>query len=842
MFTLLGCMLLGSTLAQFCPSIFAPVCGIRLLDRSLRTFPNECVLDNQEFSNIGGRYRLLHQGECNEDSSEEGSGICTTIYQPVCGIRWYDRRQQTFSNECVLRHQRAGFRFLHEGECRQIWRPLPIEPYQSQSSYLIQGPGEISGASFGERDSYNHEEASSSTYGNSHSESNSYQHSEENEESSYGGIGSRYTRVCPEIYQPVCGVIGYNQNRRTFPNECILIHEGYQLLHQGPCLEGPQACTLQYAPVCAISYTQRHERTFSNECFLRIEQSTNPFPRYQFLHEGECQNGLEQNNYNQGESYSSSNSESSSYSHSETNEPALYGGIRSRYIGGPEACTREFAPVCAISYTQRHERTFSNECLLRVEQSTNPFARYEFLHQGECRNGLGLNNYGEEESSSSSHSETSSYSHSESNEPFYGGIQSRYIGGPQGCTLQYEPVCAISLTQRHERTFSNECLLRVEQSTNPFPGYRFLHEGECRNSLGQNNYGEEESSSSSHSESYSHSESNEPLYGGIQSRYIGEPQGCTYQYEPVCAISLTQRHERTFSNECLLRVEQSTNPFPRYRFLHEGECQHGLIQNNYGEEDSSSSSYSESSSYSHSESNEPSYYGGIQSRFIGVCPLNFQPVCGINRFTQNRETFSNECEMRRAGYQLLHQGQCADGSQACTLQYEPVCAISLTQRHERTFSNECLLRNEQSTNPFPGYRFLHVGECGHGQTQVCSLIYRPVCGIHRADGSQRTFSNECLLRNERGLYQLLHEGQCHQGSFYQPQIQPARYEQGHDEHDEESSSSSSSASSSSGLGGASSSSSSSNSRSNSGHSESSVTEELPTRYIRTSYVTGPRII
>ncbi len=91
-----------------------------------------------------------------------------------------------------------------------------------------------------------------------------------------------------------------------------------------------------------------------------------------------------------------------------------------------QACTREYAPVCAARRGSR-PRTFSNACLAR-----NAGAR--IIHRGACRGGQAQSS-------------------------------------PGVCTMEHRPVCART---RHGRpqTFSNACLAR-------HAGARVVHRGPC---------------------------------------------------------------------------------------------------------------------------------------------------------------------------------------------------------------------------------------------------------------------------------------------------------------------------------------------------------------------------
>lgn len=99
--------------------------------------------------------------------------------------------------------------------------------------------------------------------------------------------------------------------------------------------------------------------------------------------------------------------------------------------GPPQACTFEYAPVCAER--GRDRQTFGNACQARVDG-------YRIVSQGECRRGGG-------------------------------GVGPGPDRGPQACTREYQPVCAAR--GGREQTFGNECVARAD-------GFRVIYDGECR--------------------------------------------------------------------------------------------------------------------------------------------------------------------------------------------------------------------------------------------------------------------------------------------------------------------------------------------------------------------------
>jgi hypothetical protein len=87
------------------------------------------------------------------------------------------------------------------------------------------------------------------------------------------------------------------------------------------------------------------------------------------------------------------------------------------------------------------------------------------------------------------------------------------------------------------------------------------------------------------------------------------------------------------------------------------------------------------------------------------CAREYAPVCGERR--HRRQTFSNSCEARRAGFDIVRRGQCSGGP-----------GFPGTDRPDRPD------RPHRPDRP-----------------QMCPQIYRPVCAVR--DGRSRTFPNNC---------------------------------------------------------------------------------------------------
>lgn len=93
---------------QFCPKHYEPVCARRGGDR--QTFANACLAER-------AGYRILRDGECRDGGGGGGGGeeqtFCTREYAPVCARRHGELR--TFPNECEARA--ADYNVVDDGPC-----------------------------------------------------------------------------------------------------------------------------------------------------------------------------------------------------------------------------------------------------------------------------------------------------------------------------------------------------------------------------------------------------------------------------------------------------------------------------------------------------------------------------------------------------------------------------------------------------------------------------------------------------------------------------------------------------------------------------------------------------
>jgi len=94
------------------------------------------------------------------------------------------------------------------------------------------------------------------------------------------------------------------------------------------------------------------------------------------------------------------------------------------------------------------------------------------------------------------------------------------------------------------------------------------------------------------------------------------------------------------------------------------------------------------------------------------CTREYAPVCGERH--NRRQTFSNSCEARRAGFDIVRRGQCSGGP-----------GFPGTNRPDR-----------------PPHRPDRPGRPHRpDRPQMCPQIYKPVCAVR--DGRRRTFANSC---------------------------------------------------------------------------------------------------
>src|SRR5690606_26571598 len=89
---------------------------------------------------------------------------------------------------------------------------------------------------------------------------------------------------------------------------------------------------------------------------------------------------------------------------------------------------------------------------------------------------------------------------------------------------------------------------------------------------------------------------------------------------------------------------------------------------------------------------------------LQMCTRHYDPVCA--RRGSEVQTFSNACMADRAGFRIIHNGECRrppDRDQRfCTREYRPVCARSGSRL--QTCGNACEAESA-------GWRIVRTGRC-----------------------------------------------------------------------------------------------------------------------------------
>lgn len=126
---------------------------------------------------------------------------------------------------------------------------------------------------------------------------------------------------------------------------CVVVEEGPGY-RPAPPRPGPVACTREYQPVCGERRGER--QTFPNACTARADG-------YRVSHAGACRSSGNSGTIGGG---------SGGWNRPDRDRPRQ-----------PQACTREYAPVCARR--GRETRTFPNACEARS-------ADYRVIGSGRC--------------------------------------------------------------------------------------------------------------------------------------------------------------------------------------------------------------------------------------------------------------------------------------------------------------------------------------------------------------------------------------------------------------------------------------------------------------------------
>ena len=658
--------------------------------------PAKCVAD-EDCGGLDFIYCEKDTGSC------DGSGlcalkpqVCTKEYKPVCGCTG-----ETFANECMA--HAAGVNIAAEGPCQK--------PCGGPTGLLC-GDGEFC-----------QYDAGTCGAGNA-------------------GICIDKPEACSKEYFPVCGC-----DLVSYGNDCMRQLAGVSKAYDGECqcksnsdcgktsycqkddCDGagtckpkPEACIDLYAPVCGCDGT-----TYGNACAAAANGVN-------VGSEGQC--GGEDKCMTHKDCLPTSLDEGAPF----CLKPVGQCGAAGKCITGPDACSKEYFPVCGCDSV-----TWGNECLAHL-------AGANIQHVGECEPDP-------TQCKSNESCAKGQYCDKEAGDCDGEGV---CAGTPDACIEIYDPVCGCD-----ETSYSNSCFAAAA-------GVNVMHEGKCEpvviecehtEQCPEGSYCAKETCSGvgiceavpagcpdvwdpvCGCDGQTHGNSCEAAAAGVNIAYKGEcepvnvvcksnlncakgeycskevgscsgygvcttmPDVCIAIYDPVCGCD-----ETTYSNKCDAASHGVT-------IAHLGKCEPVI-------KECDDNSVCADGEYCEKTAGDCNGAGICQAKPT-VCTLQLNPICGCDG-----QTYSNACIAAAAGVNIKHKGLCEPEPTGCESNADCISADGDASQYCAKESGNCDGKGKCTDKP-----------------QGCPDVWDPICGCDAT-----TYGNSCEAA-AAGM-NIKHDGEC----------------------------------------------------------------------------------